>query len=228
MPVVASHVVRRSGRKLGNVRDARTAHAMHVAYEPERARTIREYGKAYDLWIEDEDNPCPEYPDLVPPVLAGWQVLGTGCSRTAYLSPKGVVYKVNRDLSDGEYKSNSNYAEMHNIVRIKGGVLPKGWAVPDATLYHIPTPATVPSYRRNDYVIAMPLVDTSKPLASCYGYDCDSNGCNSAEGNLRAGGGCTESILDSGARVFGDRHNENVFPDEHGVLWVVDIGIARG
>ena len=34
----------------------------------------------------------------------GWQYLGSGCYRTAYLSPSGVVYKV--EQSEGSWQSN--------------------------------------------------------------------------------------------------------------------------
>lgn len=36
----------------------------------------------------------------------GWQFLGAGSFRAAYLSPSGVVYKVQKDLSGSRYQTN--------------------------------------------------------------------------------------------------------------------------
>lgn len=68
------------------------------------AETIRDYAVAmkshHDFWTER-----PTMPE-------GWRELGDGCFRRAFLSPDGVVYKVQKDYAnrygqtnEGEYKN---------------------------------------------------------------------------------------------------------------------------
>jgi hypothetical protein len=193
MPAV---IVRRSGRQTGCVRDARIAREFHATYQKEVDRTM--YGPVC----------MPE----------GWEQLGSGSYRAAYRAPSGVVYKVNHKLHDGVRTKGNNYAEMMNIIRLrKTGAIPKGWAVPDATLYRV-TPTLS---RKHDYVIAMPLVDTSTPLSDCH-WQCT---CKSEPGNARVGGQCTNSIVASAEHVFKDLHYGNAFPSKNGVMIVLDVGL---
>lgn len=220
------YVVRRSGRKLGHLRDARLAHAIHAAWVIAYDKAEREYRQLFNEWCKlyysgvDSDKvkagPEPEFaaPELVTP--EGWRVLGNGSYRYAYLSPKGVVYKVNRQLMD-EASRGYNYHEMTNILSIReDNVLPPGWAVPDATLYN------VAGSKGTDYVIAMPLLDTSAKLNQCYGWGiCE---CAETEGNKRIKGKCSDDVFSASVGLR-DLHNDNVFPDEQGTLWVLDVGL---
>jgi hypothetical protein len=150
--------------------------------------------------------------------MQGWRKLGQGSYRTAYLSPKGVVYKVNNDGHDGKRRRGYNYAEVTNIIRIREEMeLPRQWSVPDVTLYRVSD---------SDYVAAMPCLDISAPLNNCYvwGEDCPS--CKEHEGNKRMNGKCSSDLLAEGSRLgFSDMHTKNVYPDKEGILWVVDCGL---
>lgn len=211
--------IRRSGPQLGTARDARTAHAVVATARPTLLALEDAINRAWDVWFDNGQHgtaPYVDYPALYESYLPhGWQYLGQGCYRTVLLSPTGVVYKVNSDLVD-EY--NGNTQELRSIKAVRSRGVPTGWAVPDATLYSIPN-----TY---DYVIAMPLVDTSMPLAECAYDDCH---CNNSKGNRvvshRKGSICTSDIFDSANGAFWDLHNGNVFPDSTGLLWVIDVSV---
>lgn len=67
----------------------------------------------------------------VPP---GWKYLGSGAFRWVYLSPDGVVYKVNRYVGDEEQ---SNEIEYRTIVKLlkENTTFPKGTRLPRSTYY---------------------------------------------------------------------------------------------
>lgn len=211
--------ISRVGAQLGTAREARTAHAIVATAKPHKQALQNMATTAWDVWWDGgqqgtEPSSVADYHDLYQAYLPhGWQYLGEGCYRTVLLSPSGVVYKVNSDLEDGY---NGNTQELRSIKRVYSRGIPTGWAVPDATLYPIPN-----TY---DAVIAMPLVDTSMPLADCYDDDCH---CNTSKGNRavshRKGSICTNDIFNTGQHFFWDLHNGNVFPDSTGVLWVIDV-----
>jgi hypothetical protein len=58
----------------------------------------------------------------------GWVKVGVGCSRHAYRSPTGVIYKVAYHNED-----NVNEHETTSIMRRRK--MPEGWAVPQTALY---------------------------------------------------------------------------------------------
>lgn len=64
----------------------------------------------------------------------GWAEIGDGSTRTAFLSPSGVVYKVCKTYYVDEPSDNAheyaNFKEMN-----ERGLLPKGWMTPLASLY---------------------------------------------------------------------------------------------
>lgn len=68
------------------------------------------------------------YPFELPP---GWTFLGHGAWRNAFLSPTGVVYK----LQIGD-QDTANYEEYQNYLEIIKTPIP-GWYVPEVDLYSV-------------------------------------------------------------------------------------------
>lgn len=63
---------------------------------------------------------------------SGWEFAGSGCSRRAYLSPSGVIYKVQTgydDANDNEY--------VTACALIASGAIPEGWDVPRIGRYRV-------------------------------------------------------------------------------------------
>lgn len=199
----------------GSYRDARVAHAMHV-------RNAEEINNLIDDWREDGGRkPTREINAML---SEGWTWIGAGLFRSAYLSPKGTVYKVNRTTRDSEHERGSNYSEMTKILSVSD-MLPNGFAIPAATLYHVPNNSQYS--RHDDYVIAVQQVDTSAPFADCWGYtgECNSNGCKGNEGNKRCKAECSYAALSPLYQVMSDVHSGNAFPDANGIVWVVDVAM---
>lgn len=74
-------------------------------------------------------------------VPEGWVWLGSGGSRNAYLSPSGVVYKIQHDSSEAE--TPWNRMEIGQFARIrKERSLPPSWRVPKTHLYSFRTTYT--------------------------------------------------------------------------------------
>lgn len=235
-----SSVARKSGRKLGTYRDARIAHAIHYKAVAGYTLARRRYEKLYREWEEAYYNGTAD--ELVRPTAPegmrwvmpeGWKRLGSGCYRTAYLSPRGVVYKVNARRYDGEEYDGYNHAEFRNIITIKSTrTVPEMWRIPDATLYRMPEMQHTDDYRGrkfrgNDYVIAMPLIDTEVPLNTCYSWDDEPCKCADEPGNIRVGGVCTRKLFREASKALhlSDLHTNNVFPQADGTLVVVDVAI---
>lgn len=88
----------------------------------EDARFIRDwhFGGRRDDW----GNPVGELPE-------GWGRLGSGSYRIAYLSPDGVVYKVQQRYAlPGEYEGQSNKSEAENLRRFWLIKMPPGCRLP--------------------------------------------------------------------------------------------------
>lgn len=78
----------------------------------------------------------------------GWSYVGDGSSRIAYLSPSGVVYKVQR-FADDEF----NADEHVNFAYIRqSGKLPDGWRIPDSSLYQFTAIVMTMDYQRREPV----------------------------------------------------------------------------
>lgn len=87
----------------------------------EEAREI--FGAVGDRFLHE--------PERVP---GSWKYIGHGGTRSVYLSPSGVVYKISLDGGDDEPCSNDK--EHTNFRRIKqSGRLPRGWRVPKSHLH---------------------------------------------------------------------------------------------
>lgn len=65
----------------------------------------------------------------------GWEKLGSGCSRAAFLSPSGVVYKVQHNY-DG-YIGQSNSGEASTLRRYFLKKMPRGCRLPRYTYYDL-------------------------------------------------------------------------------------------
>lgn len=96
----------------------------------------------------DFDN-CPSLPD-------GWDHLGTGGTRQAYLSPSGVVYKICHDYDPDEPSHNDREAENFKAIK-HSGRLPKGWKVPESHLHAFET-----NLKRFDYKSKQPYEDRAR------------------------------------------------------------------
>ncbi len=193
--------------RVGNHRDARIAHAVHVRH--------MDYVEGL---IEDMlEGGCDITPAMNALLPDGWVWLGAGQYRSTYLSPNGVVYKVNRYAYD-DGSGMGNVGEMKNIQHLCDN-LPEGFAVPAATMYRVHSNSRNSSV---DHVLAMEAVDTSTPFTNCYGDDCYAEGCAFNEGNKRMGVECSFVALQPLFNVMTDVHAGNVFADSLGTMWVVD------
>jgi hypothetical protein len=62
----------------------------------------------------------------------GWEHMGSGCSRRAYLAPSGVVYKV----ADG-YDDANDTEYLTYVALVLSGAIPEGWDVPMTYRYRV-------------------------------------------------------------------------------------------
>lgn len=67
--------------------------------------------------------------DSAPSAPEGWKRLGKGCYRIAYLSPDGVVYKVEHDYGGAGWPQ-SNRGEDKNLRRYRFTKMPEGCRLP--------------------------------------------------------------------------------------------------
>lgn len=61
----------------------------------------------------------------------GWEWIGEGSSREAFLSPAGIVYKVD------VFRNSGNLDEYENYLRVKKMPPLKGWEIPEMFLYKL-------------------------------------------------------------------------------------------
>jgi hypothetical protein len=150
-------------------------------------------------WVRDEqyasDNTytCPEW------APEGWKFLGRGCYRAAYLSPDGVVYKVQH--ATGLYQGQCNWAEYkrYNFLRFSHK-MPEGARFPLIQCFR---------FSGGDDVNAM---DHVGPALSRY-----------SGGDYRTYSNCYKRV----ARLLGlwDSHDGNAAVDEKNKLVVpIDLG----
>lgn len=91
-----------------------------------------------------------EYPE--PP--EGWSRLGSGCYRVAYLSPSGVVYKVQgRYSEDDDQRWQSNISEVRNLRRYHLKRFPKGCRLPRWNSFEFPGGKTVVAMEKFDRLV---------------------------------------------------------------------------
>ncbi|QZE11360.1 hypothetical protein SEA_FORREST_257 [Streptomyces phage Forrest] len=86
----------------------------------------------------------PNLPE--PELMEGWRYLASGVSRSAYLAPSGVVYKVMK-TPGATYQGNKEEHETAERARRSGSV--KGAYIPRTTLWEVP----------GCYVIAIEFMD---------------------------------------------------------------------
>lgn len=87
------------------------------------AKFIRDWYASKGQWSQRDDTP---------PV--GWERLGSGCYRAAFLSPTGVVYKVQHNY---DHSSQSNAGEAETLRRYWLTRMPKGCRLPRWSLYEL-------------------------------------------------------------------------------------------
>lgn len=157
---------------VGNAEDARLIH-----------NHVREHGR---------HGPAPK----------GWKRAGQGSFRSAWLSPDGVVYKVQHY----HHSHQSNEGEIQNILKILSGrPLPEQCRIPQATFYDV-------GNSTNDGVIAMECVN-GKTVYERYDYRPPAEVSNRIES------------LSKAVRLR-DLHDENVMIDDNtGDLVLVDLGM---
>ena len=86
-----------------NPQHAATAHAL-----------IREYGFLRLEHYMDNDADALETVNMP----SGWEILGSGCYRMAFLAPDGLVYKVETDIADYDTSvERPNESEFANFIR---------------------------------------------------------------------------------------------------------------
>ncbi|AXH68937.1 hypothetical protein SEA_SPARKLEGODDESS_258 [Streptomyces phage SparkleGoddess] len=164
-----------------------------------------------------EDSPLEFYypygPELPEPEMPeGWKYLAAGVSRRAYLSPTGVVYKVQK-TPGSDYQGNRGEHQTAEYVRSLGNVV--GAVIPRTELYEVP----------GCYVIALEFMDGirghDKWDRNCYGTNCR---CGFMAGR------CARTIRRELENKFGlsDLHSENVLWIPSQRKWaVVDLGLSN-
>lgn len=136
----------------------------------------------------------------------GWKIIGAGSFRKSYLSPSGVVYK----LQKSDYSSD-NADEYMNIQDCQLTPVP-GWRVPKASLY---SPLGKP-------IIAMEYIEGEFDMEPrCQGWDletCDVGECTDE-------GRCIFEIWGDATKAWGiyDMHEENVIVDQNGTRVLIDV-----
>lgn len=137
------------------------------------------------------------YKDTVLP--EGWEVLGEGCYRAAYLSPAKVVYKVQFHSDEGHDEHgyaipDCNMREAQFYRKYKDDPMPGGFNITPCRLW-------------GQRVLAMPLI--SKPTSMMWGYKADDAVRLAAHKWAQA-----REVYDVGG--------DNWLMDEAGILWLVD------
>lgn len=152
-----------------------------------------------------------------PKVPDGWRFLAAGISRRAYLSPTGVVYKVQRDPAS-TYQGNKGEHETAQKIRKSCDV--KGAYIPLTELYKVP----------GSWVIALEFMDgvrSAPQWEHCtynnyYGRKCTCM----FPGSVRCAGKIRKELTRLG---LSDLHSENVLWVPKQRVWaVVDLGLVGG
>lgn len=165
---------------------------MSIIGSPEEARLICEWvvGDETERW----GVPFRAY-DKIPP--EGWEYVGRGSYRSVWLSPSKVIYKVNHEYG------NCNYREYEKLCWIRSeGRIPLGSRLPKAWLYEP---------RDGEYVVAMEYV----PGVILEEYDGDDQ--------KRISYYDLMLTLERRFELY-DMHDQNVIVDEEGFLVPIDFG----
>ena len=212
---------------IGSITEAETifryAQSLKVVTKQEKDNRIHADEWNHHQWLVEEfekgwrRDPGPFVPrhafgpvNKKPELPYGWEVKGAGISRRAYLSPSGVIYKIQHH----EEQSQSN-AEEHDFaqrVRRMGNVI--GVIIPRTALYYID----------NQPVIAMEFMDGEIQHPDWDRCGVWNGGCNCS---ARAGY-CTDTIRRKIQHTFniGDLHSNNVLWIPKQRKWaVVDLGM---
>jgi hypothetical protein len=183
---------------IGNARDAEMIRNYVV-----NSRIVREERSNYECgYFIGPVRKRPSRPE-------GWKRIGGGCFRSAWLSPDGVIYKV--EHAYGSY-GQSNSEEYENVVRILTGNKSHPYvSIPRVTYYALDGRG----------VIAMEYVKGENP-GYCHGCGSGYRHCTT-----KVRGKCINQIYVEIEKEFGlfDMHSGNVmFIPEQESFVVIDIG----
>jgi hypothetical protein len=140
----------------------------------------------------------------------GWREIGSGLYRTAYLSPDGVIYKVESNYDTAGSWGQSNYGEYENILRvILSGKKVKSARLPKATLFMLD----------GKTVMAMEFIDGQRPNLDCY------QECRCTKLNGRCNREAVEEIGRS--MMVSDLHDGNIawLPKQNEYV-IMDVGAS--
>lgn len=132
-----------------------------------------------------------------------WTIAGEGSARIAYVSPDGIVYKV--EISP----EGSNSHEFLNINRIRKGEKLKGWDVPEASLYVLDFDVSVIAM---EFVSGVPDIECD--AASIFADECT---CGQKP--------CIAYVWDVAREFWGihDLHLDNIKVRPDGVRVIIDL-----
>ncbi|WNN94817.1 hypothetical protein SEA_PHREDRICK_264 [Streptomyces phage Phredrick] len=191
-----------------------------AAYEFKRHAELLELHRRFpdDPWYRHPGSLRCHYaygPNIEKPELPeGWKFLAAGVSRRAYLSPSGVVYKVQRN-PESDYQGNKGEHETAERVRKSGDV--RGAYIPRTSLYKVP----------GSWVIALEYMNGIRGDEHWEMYCYPGERCRCAfPGYVR----CASAIKRELQNKLGlsDLHNENVLWVPSQRVWaVVDLGLAN-
>lgn len=153
-------------------------------------------------WYHSPDRTCNRPPE-------GWTHLGGGSFRSAYLSPSGVVYKVQKNLSGSRYQT--NYGEWETWKRLYLGCkMPEYSRLP--RLNYFPIPGKV-----NVGVIA---IEKLEDCYTSYGTFIDKHGDVQCWGDVASRVSNVTRVGDLyGDNVMIDRKNNLLVPTDLGDTW---------
>lgn len=89
-----------------------------------------------DWYVKDQEKPREERSEGAP---EGWERLGSGCYRVAFLGPSGAVYKVQQRYPKhlNDYYGQSNAGEAATLRRLMFRKLPRGCRFPRYQLFEL-------------------------------------------------------------------------------------------
>lgn len=129
-----------------------------------------------------------------PLIPEGWTRVGSGAYRTAYLSPGGVIYKVEHNYATGAGWGQSNRGEYENILRmVRENARHEFCRLPKSTYFQLDGRG----------VMAMEYINGERPEMWECGYSCSC---------AKLTGECNTPVIDEIGHAFGidDMHAGNI------------------
>ena len=135
------------------------------------------------------------------PIPKGWEELGSGISRTAYLGPDGVVYKCGEDYA--------NLNDARTSARCRKMNMPKGWRIP---LVHYFGNVTVKEYPEDDFSVIAMEHGKGGHKRECWKKNCPRRYCS-----------CKDAEFAESYFGLTDIHEGN-FTNYRGIKTIIDFG----